>query len=274
MLCAHSLIYGRAEPHLITPIAHLGYFGKVQKAPYDPQQRRAGDPRDRRASCRATRPATWTPFAPTPTSLYAQLMERRAVGEALLPRQDAGVRARAAVPRPKLYPHAKYVVLTRHPLAVLSSYVGVVLRRRLPRRARVTTRSCSATCPALARLVRDAPVPHVWVKYEELVREPETHFRRVCDYLGVPFEEQRDQLRRERRGVQGPRRSHRRAAPHAPGDVVGQQVGGGDRVATRRRSRSCRSVLDELDPADLETLGYPRDRIVAQLGRRRARRCR
>src|SRR5262245_30754918 len=37
MLSAHSLVYGRAEPHLITPIAHLGYFGKVQKAPYDAQ---------------------------------------------------------------------------------------------------------------------------------------------------------------------------------------------------------------------------------------------
>src|SRR5690242_18647434 len=35
MLGAHSAIYQRAEPHLITPIAHLGYFGKVQKAPYD-----------------------------------------------------------------------------------------------------------------------------------------------------------------------------------------------------------------------------------------------
>src|SRR5262249_60327153 len=33
---AHSQTHGRAEPHLITPIAHLGYFGKVQKAPYDP----------------------------------------------------------------------------------------------------------------------------------------------------------------------------------------------------------------------------------------------
>ena len=35
MLSAHSQIHGRAEPHLITPVAHLGYFGKVQKAPYD-----------------------------------------------------------------------------------------------------------------------------------------------------------------------------------------------------------------------------------------------
>src|SRR5438874_2403467 len=36
MLGAHSAVYGRAEPHLITPIAHLGYYANVQKAPYDP----------------------------------------------------------------------------------------------------------------------------------------------------------------------------------------------------------------------------------------------
>src|SRR5262249_7460179 len=36
MLSAHSQIHGRAEPHLITPLAHLGYYDRVQKAPYDP----------------------------------------------------------------------------------------------------------------------------------------------------------------------------------------------------------------------------------------------
>src|SRR5436305_1109329 len=36
MMGAHSAIYQRAEPHLITPIAHLGFYGNVQKAPYDP----------------------------------------------------------------------------------------------------------------------------------------------------------------------------------------------------------------------------------------------
>src|SRR2546428_167592 len=35
MLGAQSQIYQRAEPHLITPIAHLGYYANVQKAPYD-----------------------------------------------------------------------------------------------------------------------------------------------------------------------------------------------------------------------------------------------
>src|SRR6185295_2838408 len=35
MIGAHSLIYSRPEPHLMTPLAHLGYYDKVDKAPYD-----------------------------------------------------------------------------------------------------------------------------------------------------------------------------------------------------------------------------------------------
>ncbi len=36
MLGAHSQILGVPEPHLLTPLAFLGYFDRVEKAPYDP----------------------------------------------------------------------------------------------------------------------------------------------------------------------------------------------------------------------------------------------
>ena len=35
MLGSHSKIYGRPEPHMLTPLAHLGYYQNVDKAPYD-----------------------------------------------------------------------------------------------------------------------------------------------------------------------------------------------------------------------------------------------
>lgn len=35
MLASHSMIKGGPEPHLITPLAHLGYWARVDKAPYD-----------------------------------------------------------------------------------------------------------------------------------------------------------------------------------------------------------------------------------------------
>ena len=38
MLNVHPDIYTRPEPHLLTPLAHLGYYAYVDKAPYDPYQ--------------------------------------------------------------------------------------------------------------------------------------------------------------------------------------------------------------------------------------------
>src|SRR5689334_11887157 len=185
MLGAHSAIYQRAEPHLITPIAHLGYFGKVQKAPYDPNN---------------VDQAIHEFVADLPKGEADYLDALRAYTDTLYERMLATVPGKRmfldktpayALVLPflaKLYPQAKYVVLTRHPLAVLSSYAesffdgdyqvaiehNPVLQRYVP---------------ALASFVRTPPVPLVWVKYEELVREPEAQFRRVCDYLGIPFEE-------------------------------------------------------------------------------------
>jgi hypothetical protein len=35
MLGSHSAIYTHPEPHIITPLAHLGFYDNVDKAPYD-----------------------------------------------------------------------------------------------------------------------------------------------------------------------------------------------------------------------------------------------
>src|SRR5262249_50231499 len=120
MLSAHSQIHGRAEPHLITPLAHLGYFGKVQKAPYDPnnvEQATGGGveetPRPGAGSLAARRayPDAWS----------AQLMGAARGGKRLF--LDKPPPSARVMPFPaRLYPAARYVVLTRHPLAVLSSY--------------------------------------------------------------------------------------------------------------------------------------------------------
>jgi hypothetical protein len=163
----------------------------------------------------------------------------------------------------RLYPKAHYVVLTRHPLAVLSSWVESffdgdyrVALDHNPLLARYV--------PALARMLREKPVPFVHVRYEELVRDPETNFRRVCDHLGIPFE----------------------AAAIAYGEKGDAPKGLGDPTGVARQTRPVTGsvskwaaeiaaqpetlalvgkLVDELDPADLEVLGYPRAEIVAQL---------
>jgi len=260
MMGAHSAIHQRAEPHLITPIAHLGYYAKVQKAPYDPQNAEqaihelvADLPRGEEDYLDALRA-----YADT---LYGRMLATAPGKRFFLDKTPAYALVLPFLTR--LYPKAHYVVLTRHPLAVLSSWVESffdgdyqVALDHNPLLARYV--------PALARMLRERPVPFVHVKYEELVREPETHFRRVCDHLGIPLEAEAIAY-----GEKGD-------APGGLGDPTG--VARHTRPVTSSVSRWAAEIaakpatlalvsklVDELDPADLETLGYPRAGIVEQL---------
>jgi hypothetical protein len=261
MLGAQSEIYGRAEPHLITPIAHLGYFGKVQKAPYDQNNVEqaireivAEIPRHETGYLDALRAYT--------DSIYAQLMEVAPAGKRLF--LDKTPAYALVLPfLTKLYPQAKYVVLTRHPLAVLSSYVesffGGDYRVALDHNPIL-----QRYVPELARMVRDRPVPHVWVRYEDLVKGPEAQFRRVCDHLGVRFEERAIDYGESGEAFEGlgdPTgvARHTRPVTSSVSKWAAEIASSPDTLAVVSQ------VLDELDPADLATLGYPRDRIVAQL---------
>jgi len=260
MLGAHSAVYQRAEPHLITPIAHLGYFGNVHKAPYDPFNAEqaihefVGDlPGGEADYLEALRAYT--------DMLYGRMLATAPGKRLFLDKTPAYALVLPFLT--KLYPAAHYIVLTRHPLAVLSSYVESffagdyqVAVNHNPILARYV--------PALARMLRERPVPFVHVKYEELVRDPEAHFRRICDHLGIPFEPAAIAY-----GEQGD-------APKGLGDPTG--VARHTRPVTTSVSKWAAEIaaqpdtlalvarlVDELDPADLDTLGYPRDKIVAQL---------
>ena len=260
MLGAHSTIYGRAEPHLITPIAHLGYYANVQKAPYDPfnveqavREFVADLPRGEADYLDALRAYTDT--------MYERMLSTAPGKRFFLDKTPA-----YALVLPflvKLYPEARYIVLTRHPLAVLSSWVESffdgdyqVALNHNPLLARYV--------PALARMLRERPVPLVHVRYEELVREPEANFRRICEQLGIPFEAAAIEY-----GEHGD-------APKGLGDPTG--VAQHSRPVTSSISKWAAEIaaqperlalvsrlVEQLDPADLETLGYPREKIVAQL---------
>ena len=260
MLGAHSAIHQRAEPHLITPIAHLGYFGKVQKAPYDPNnvdqaihEFVADLPRGEADYLDALRAYTDT--------LYGRMLATAPGKRFFLDKTPAYALVLPFLT--KLYPDARYVVLTRHPLAVQTSYVESFFDGDW--QVAVTHNPILVRyVPALASFVRDRPDALLHVRYEELVRDPEGEFRRICEYLGVPFEAEAIAY-----GEKGD-------APKGLGDPTG--VARHTRPVTSSVSKwaaeiAARSdvlalvqkLLDELDPADLATLGYPREKIVAQL---------
>jgi len=260
MMGAHSAIYQRSEPHLITPIAHLGFYGSVQKAPYDPvnaaqaiQELVADLPRGEEDYLDALRAYTDT--------LYSRLLATAPGKRFFLDKTPAYALVLPFLT--KLYPKAHYVVLTRHPLAILSSWVESffdgdyrVALDHNPLLARYV--------PALARMLREQPVPSVHVRYEELVRDPETHFRRVCDHLAIPFE------------AEAIAYGERGDAPKGLGDPTGVarhtrpvtssvSKWAAEIAATPETLALVSKLVDELDPVDLETLGYPRAEIVEQL---------
>ena len=185
MLSSHSAIYSRAEPHLLTPLAHLGYFETVDTAPFDHLQAQQsvrefvaelpGGEADYLAACRA-----YTDI------LYGRMLVARGKGKPFfLDKTPANALVLPFIS--KLYPGARYVVLTRHPAAIWSSYANsffdgdyVAARKHNPVLNRYV--------PAMASFMREQPVPYVRVGYEELVQNPEQEMRRVFEYLGVPFE--------------------------------------------------------------------------------------
>jgi hypothetical protein len=262
MLGAHSAIYAPAETHLLTPLAHLGYYASVEKAPYDPiiTQQAArelvaalpGGEEDYLAALRAMTDA-----------LYERLLAAGG-GELLLEKTPAYALVLDFVA--KLYPKARYLVLTRHPLAIWSSFVDSFFDGD-HEVAHAWNPLLERYVPAIARFLREKPVPLLHLRYEELVREPEREMRRASAFLGVEFEDAMVEYGRE-----GP-------APKAAaglGDPI--TVGREARPTTRSvakwaeemarwpgRLAQARAILERLLDEDLETWGHPRAEILAQL---------
>jgi Sulfotransferase family len=274
MLGAHSAIHAPAETHLLTPLAHLGFYGNVEKAPYDPIITRQGahelvrmlpgGEEDYLAALRACS-----------DTLYERLLVASG-RQRLLEKTPAYALVLDFLA--KLYPKAKYLVLTRHPLAVWSSYVESFFdgdheaaHRNNPLLERYV--------PAIARFLRERPVPLLHVRYEQLVRDPDAELRRVCEFLGLPFEPGMVEYGRE---APAPR------AAAGLGDPI--TVAKEQRPTTKSVAKwaaemadapgqleQARAIVDRLLDEDLETWGYPRREIVAQLdavvpsGRRKPR---
>jgi hypothetical protein len=184
MLGAHSQVFAPAEPHLMPPLAHLGFGdARVERAPYDPVVTQEGlhaleallpggekDVRD------ALRALTDTLYARALAPSGCELLLDKTPAYALVLPFLTG-----------LYPGARYVVLTRHPLAVWSSYVDSFFDGDF-RAAHAHNPLLERYVPAVARLLRERPVPLVHVRYEALVRDPETGLRPLCEFLGLDFE--------------------------------------------------------------------------------------
>jgi hypothetical protein len=259
MLSSHSAIYSRAEPHLLTPLAHLGFYDTVDAAPFDYLQAQqsvrefvADLPRgeeDYLDACRA-----YTDI------LYGRMLEARGKGKPLfLDKTPANALVLPFITR--LYPRARYVVLTRHPAAIWSSYANSFFDGDYVA-ARKFNPVLNRYVPAMARLVRERRVPLVRVGYEDLVQQPEAEMRRVFEFLGLPFEPETIEYGKhehESKGLGDPLGVQQHTRPVT--DSVEKWAH--ELAADPAKLAIVRDMVGLIDDADLETWGFPRATFFA-----------
>jgi len=184
MLGAHPEVFAPPEPHLMPPLAHLGFGeARVERAPYDPVVTQIGlheltrllpgGEEDVRQALRAltdrlyerARTASGRRLLLDKTPAYALVLDFLAF----------------------LYPDARYVVLTRHPLAVWGSFVDSFFDGDF-RAAHAHNPILERYVPAVGRFLRERPVPLVHVRYEDLVQAPEAELERISAFLGLDFD--------------------------------------------------------------------------------------
>ncbi len=180
MMGAHAEIFTHPEPHLISPIAHLGVYANVDKAPYDHINAAEAIkafiedlPNGEQDYLDALRCYTDTLYGRMlSTSGRTYFLDKTPANALVLPFLQ------------RLYPDAKYVVLTRHPLAVFSSYANSFFHGDW-QAAHDFNPILERYVPAMATFLRERPVPLLHVAYEDLVLHPGPQLERVFAFLGL-----------------------------------------------------------------------------------------
>lgn len=259
MLGAHPAIHTRSEPHLLTPLAHLGWYDRVDEAPYDAVQSAealagvieelpGGDADYVAAACAYAE------------RIYAGLMAGR--DEAVfVDKTPAYALVLPFVAR--LFPDARFIVLTRHPCAVHVSYADSFFEGD-DAAALAFNPILGRYVPAIARFLREPPPGLLHVRYEELVAEPDEQLRRVFEHLGL--EHHADAVEyggapAPAAGLGDPIEVDRHDRPvtssvHRWADEL---------VARPAREATLRRVIAELDPRDLAAWGYELSELWAPL---------
>lgn len=252
MISSHSLVYGRPEPHLLTPLAHLGYFDSVDKAPYDHVLAAEstkefvadlpGGEQDYVDACRA--------YTDT---LYLRMLATKPGKIYFLDKTPAYALVLDFIAR--VYPNAKFVVLTRHPLAVFSSFAESFFDSDY-QAAHDYNPITERYVPAIAKFLRERKVPIHQVVYEDLVADPDAVMRGVFEFLGVEHEAEAidyGKHQHEAKGLGDPIG----VAKHSRPSTASLHKWAGEISGNPARLALCRDIVARLDPEDLAIWGHP-----------------
>src|SRR5690606_16440689 len=161
----------------------------------------------------------------------------------------------------KLYPRAKYVVLTRHPLAVFSSYANSFFNGDYEA-AHAFNPILERYVPAMARFLEDRPVPLCHVAYEDLVSAPEAQLERIFAYLGLehdPDAVEYGKAPEMKEGMGDPISVHKHSRPVT--DSVDKWAA--ELAHDPRKLALAERMIEAIDPAHLERWGHPREGLFA-----------
>jgi hypothetical protein len=261
MLGAHTEIFTHPEPHLITPIAHLGPYGNVDKAPYDHVNAAeamrafiAELPRGEEDYLDALRAYADTLYGRMlATSEKTRFLDKTPAYALVLPFLA------------KVYPRAKYVVLTRHPLAVFSSYANSFFEGDHAA-AHAFNPILERYVPAMARFLEERPVPLCHVAYEDLVANPERELERVFAYLGLEHQPEAVDYGKGpgmKKGMGDPITVQKHSRPVT--DSVEKWAA--ELAADPAKLELAARMIDAIDPAHLATWRWPRERVFEAVSR-------
>lgn len=262
MLSAHPAILGGPEPHLLTPLAHLGPWSQVDKAPYDHIVAAIGQ-KDFIGRLPAGEQDYWAACRAYCDHLYAKALE----GSGRTVCLDKTPEYATVLPfLAKVYPDARYVVLTRHPVAVFTSFANSFFDGDF-HIAQSHDPLLDRYVPALARFLRQSAVAHLHVRYEDLVAAPADSMARILKHVGLPYDPAVLDYARHAGGVQGlgdPLGVGRHQGPSRESlDKWADEL-----VVNPGKLTFVENLVKRLDPHDLETLGYPLGTFWAPLNGR------
>jgi hypothetical protein len=262
MLGAHSKIYSRPEPHLLTPLAHLGYYDKVDKAPYDAvlaaesaRQFVSDLPNGEQDYIDACRAYTDT--------LYHRMLATSP--DALLFLDKTPAYSLILDFMARIYPRAKYVLLTRHPLAVFSSYAESFFDSDYEAAQRYNP-ILERYVPALAKALRQRAVPAYHVVYERMVADPDRTLAEIFAFLGLDHEPQAvnyGEFEETAEGLGDPIGVAKHTRPTTESlEKWAQEI-----ATDAARLQLCKEIIARLDPDDLALWGHPVETLWEPLER-------
>jgi hypothetical protein len=244
---------------MITPLAYLGYHDIVDEAPYDHINAAEairlfvdGLPRKEDDYLDALRAYTDTLYGRMLGTSDARYFLDKTPAYALILKFLT-----------KLYPEAKYIALTRHPLAVMSSYANSFFNGNW-QDALDYNPVVNRYVPAIAQFLRDKPVALQHVAYETLVSDPARSLQESFAFLDLPDEPEAvnyGQRFETKKGRGDPFSVHQHDRP-----VTGfTDKWVAELKQDANKQRIARDIIERLDPEDLATWGYEKSAIFGPL---------